>query len=128
MRLSSARRRVAWIGLTPLIDVVFLLLIFFMLASTFLRFSGVPVSGATRGGAPTGLKELALIQVRNSTQVSVNGQVVDFDALARLIDEFVARGIVRAIVRPGPEATVQDVVDALEVARSTRLESIVVAP
>ena len=37
MRFESARRTRRGIGLTPLVDVVFLLLIFFMLASSFSR-------------------------------------------------------------------------------------------
>ena len=50
MQLNRVRRKVPPTNLTPLIDVVFLLLIFFMLASTFLKFSGTPVSGASSGG------------------------------------------------------------------------------
>lgn len=39
------------IGLTPLIDVVFILLLFFMLASNFNRWQQQPVNSASSGGA-----------------------------------------------------------------------------
>lgn len=39
------------LSMTSLIDVIFLLLLFFMLTSTFSRFSDVPLVAASRGGA-----------------------------------------------------------------------------
>ncbi|MEO1283127.1 MAG: biopolymer transporter ExbD, partial [Pseudomonadota bacterium] len=50
MRLKAQPQRKFPLSLTPLIDVVFLLLIFFMLASTFLKFSAMPIAGAKGGG------------------------------------------------------------------------------
>lgn len=47
--LKKVRRRKR-ITLTPLVDVIFLLLLFFMLTSTFSRFSEVPLSTAGAGG------------------------------------------------------------------------------
>ncbi len=53
MRLRGAVRDEAHINLTPLIDVVFLLLIFFMVSTTFERESEIeielPEAGAERG-------------------------------------------------------------------------------
>jgi len=40
------------ITLTPLIDVIFLLLLFFMLSSTFTRFAEVPLQNAGGGAEP----------------------------------------------------------------------------
>mgnify|MGYP000176081015 CR=1 FL=1 len=51
--MPSARRRMRRIALTPLIDVIFLLLLFFMLSSTFSQFSEVPLVTGRGGGAGT---------------------------------------------------------------------------
>ena len=40
--------------MTPLIDVIFLLLLFFMLTSTFSRFAEIELSNATAGAAISG--------------------------------------------------------------------------
>lgn len=126
MRLSRPERKPSPIGLTPLIDVVFLLLIFFMLASTFLEFAGTSISGASRGGAATSVNELALIQVRAGREIGLNGRKVAIVDLAREIETLAGRGITRGVVRPAPEASVQDLVDVLAIARRTSLKSVVV--
>ena len=48
-------------GLTPLIDVVFLLLVFFMLASQFGRDAALPLGGAGAAGDYTGPPRLITI-------------------------------------------------------------------
>ncbi|MBI1385171.1 MAG: biopolymer transporter ExbD [Rhizobiales bacterium] len=126
MRLSSETRRRQVISLTPLIDVVFLLLVFFMLASTFLEFSATSVSGATRGGEAQKLDELVLIQVRGEQTVAVNGRPVTIDELASALQEVSRNGGKRGVVRPLAGARVQDVVTVLEIARAAPLTSIVV--
>jgi len=61
------RRRA--IGLTPLIDVIFLLLLFFMLTTTFTRTGELPLTAAGTGG--DGLPPLFL-QVGESA-ITLNG-------------------------------------------------------
>ena len=39
MKIERARRKPAFMGLTPLIDMIFLLLLFFLLGSDFVQFS-----------------------------------------------------------------------------------------
>lgn len=51
MRRPRLPRRA--LGLTSLIDVIFLLLLFFMLSSTFSRFTEVPLTAGRSASAPT---------------------------------------------------------------------------
>lgn len=51
MLLETYRRPKQLISLTPLIDVVFILLLFFMLSSTFNRTKEISVSASSRGQA-----------------------------------------------------------------------------
>ncbi len=126
MLLNEPPRKKATIGLTPLIDVVFLLLIFFMLASTFLKFSALPVSGARSGGASGSLSEIALIQVRGADEVRINGTSVGLDGVLGEIERLAGSGVTRAVIQPAEDATVQDLVGVLEVARRSTLKSVVV--
>ncbi len=126
MRLSEWQRRKSSIGLTPLIDVVFLLLIFFMLASTFLKFSAVSISGARSGGASANLSEIALIQIRGTTDIRINGKTVGLRGVLPQIDELIGKGVTRAVIQPANSATVQDLVKVLEVAKASELKSVVV--
>lgn len=62
MKFRRQRQDEAGINLTPLIDVVFLLLIFFMVSTTFTRETRLAVTLPEAGGMP---------QVEESTQVEV---------------------------------------------------------
>lgn len=50
LRRQRARRR---LSMTSLIDVIFLLLLFFMLSSTFSKFSEVELASGAGGGTPS---------------------------------------------------------------------------
>lgn len=61
MRLEKGRRRKALINVTSLIDVVFLLLIFFVVTSTFLERPGIDLTLPEAGSSAT---EVADVSVR----------------------------------------------------------------
>jgi biopolymer transport protein ExbD len=71
----SVRRAVA---LTPLIDVIFLLLLFFMLTTTFTRTGEIPLTAAGAGG--DGLPPLFLRV--DPDALALNGIAIAPDALA----------------------------------------------
>ncbi len=67
--------------MTSLIDVIFLLLLFFMLTSTFSKFSEVELSAASGGAAlEPGMKPLFL--QLGAAQLTLNGAAMDLDGLA----------------------------------------------
>lgn len=126
MRLATPPRRKMPLSLTPLIDVVFLLLIFFMLASTFLKFSAMPIAGATGGGGAPALAKIALIQIADAGRITVNGRPSDHTGLKAHLDDLLAKGVRRAVIKAAAGSTVQDLVRVLEITRSTTLENVVV--
>ena len=126
MRLSETRSTKPSINLTPLIDVVFLLLIFFMLVSTFLKFNTMPITAVESGPSSAENSQIVLIQIVGAGRVKINGVMVQLDGLLAHIDSLVAKGITKAIVRPMPDVTVQDLVSVLERTRSSTLKSVVI--
>ena len=58
--LFRCRRRA--IGLAPLIDVVFILLLFFMLTTSFLQWREIPISIPAAGGTPQA-KDIRLLRL-----------------------------------------------------------------
>lgn len=77
MRKSTRNRR---LSMTSLIDVIFLLLLFFMLSSTFSRFAEVELSTAGTGGAPSPDAKRSFLQLGSET-LRVNGKDVALEAL-----------------------------------------------
>ena len=128
MRVDEPRR-FAWpIPLTPLIDVVFLLLMFFMLSTTFAKFGhfGLGQSAGTAAAAqPSAPAEPGvIIDVGHGPVVRINGTRVDMAQLVVKLNEFRGLGVSRGIVRPASDADVQDLVSVLELARASRLSAL----
>lgn len=116
------RRR---LSLTPLIDVVFLLLVFFMLASTFLKFGTVRIetAGAGAEGRPDP-KTLALVHVGAEQQYRVNGQSVSPDALESTFRSLIAQGRTSAILIMRKDAKVDDLIRGLTTARLSGFKTV----
>lgn len=60
MRLEKGRRRKALINVTSLIDVVFILLIFFVVTSTFLERPGIDLSLPEAGSSASEVAEVSV--------------------------------------------------------------------
>lgn len=86
LRKQASRRRP--LSLTSLIDVIFLLLLFFMLSSTFTRFAEIPVSAALAGaGAPTSAEPPLFLRL-SEDDVLLNGQTVALSEIAAAVQGF----------------------------------------
>ncbi|WP_298853101.1 biopolymer transporter ExbD [uncultured Ruegeria sp.] len=93
--------------MTPLIDVIFLLLLFFMLSSTFSRFSEIELSSAPTGGtAPVAPSERFFVQI-GATRVVLNGRSLTLDDLADQVQSG------QVLVSLDPDTSAQRLVDLL---------------
>lgn len=102
-RRGPLRRPVA---LTSLIDVVFLLLLFFMLSSTFLKPREVTLSAAV-SGAGTGTAAPLFLRL-GPGELLVNGRPVALEAAA---------AAVRALSGPGPAPVLVSLTDGVTAQR-----------
>ncbi len=112
MRALAASKSSRRISLTPLIDVVFILLVFFMLETTFRQEGGVELLGATPG---SGLGEQAA-----SVFELFDEQTIWVDGARRPYAEWLtAPGPVDpdAELRSAPNISVQHVLDTLQTLR-----------
>ena len=74
------------VSLTPLIDVIFLLLLFFMLSSTFSKFGEIELSQAAAGTtAQTTPAERVFVQI-GAERVVLNGAPTTLEELAEQVD------------------------------------------
>jgi biopolymer transport protein ExbD len=95
--------------MTSLIDVIFLLLLFFMLSSTFTRHGDLPFMGATGGAVAVEGPPPALLRVLPDRVVLNVTEVVPADLPAALAA--VEGGLV--LVAPAAGVTAQRLVDVL---------------
>jgi biopolymer transport protein ExbD len=99
------------VSLTPLIDVVFILLVFFMLASSFTDWRSLRLTAAEAGGAAVpGVSGAMLVQV-GPEGLRLAGRAVEQEAL---VARLAARPGTRVLVRPTGGVGMQRVVDLLD--------------
>jgi len=116
------RKKRRAVGLTSLIDVIFLLLLFFMLASSFARYQSLDVSsGGAGGGADI---KPAYLRIHTAEKLDLNGTPLVKTDLTQRISDLKETAVIA--IWSGPEARVQDVVDVLSAARRAGLKTVLI--
>lgn len=113
MRFEPARSRRRLISLTPLIDVVFILLVFFMLASSFLDWRSIALN-APAGRTGSGMEGAILVRVGTSS-LDLNGEPLDINQLGERVRTYLARDPEQSVVvRPEAGVALQRLVTVLD--------------
>lgn len=117
MRRSGPAFRRRRLSMTSLIDVIFLLLLFFMLSSTFSRFAEVELMTAQAGGAAQDSPPLFLRLEQEA--LSLNGAPIPLpDLPATILARKGGEAPVTVLVSLGPAVSAQRLVDLLAALRS----------
>ena len=121
------RPRAPGLNLTPLIDIVFLLLVFFVLTTHFVEEGGVAVRLPSAEAIPEPPEEPVTVTVTREGAVFLGGEEVEPGQLAdRLQGELGLEGR-PVVVRGDREAPLQAAVGVLEAARRAGAARLVVA-
>lgn len=111
---TEPRRRRNLIGLTPLIDVVFILLMFFMLASSFLDWRAIELDPPQRAGSGEAMTGATLVEVRASG-LRLAGEPIELPTLVqRLREQADNDPDRRVLIRPAEGVSLQRTVDVLD--------------
>ena len=114
MSLKAANRRRA-LSMTSLIDVIFLLLLFFMLSSTFSKFAEVELASVNGQGAGSADQTLFL-QVTPDT-LRLNTAELPIEGLSTRLIETLTSGQTRLILSLSGDVTSQRLTDVLVILR-----------
>lgn len=122
------RRRRASFVLTSLIDVIFLLVIFFMVSSQITPFSIIALDPVAQDAAAplpaTPPSTSAAVSLRvMAGSVRIAGKLVAMDGLEAALAALKESGVKALIVVPTDSATVQDLVSVLEGIKAAGIES-----
>lgn len=91
LSLIEPPRRRARISLTPLVDVVFILLVFFMLASSFLEWRSIDLGAPAPVAAGAAGEGALLVELRGDGGLRLSGEPVTPDALEARLRERLTR-------------------------------------
>ncbi|MCG7625388.1 ExbD/TolR family protein [Epibacterium sp. Ofav1-8] len=117
MKLNRPARATSLISLVPMIDVLLILLVFFMVTSTYLNLNMLPVrnpapkSGVSAGADP----EVILIRLSAEGRVRIGNRYVEMGQLQEHLQDFTARpDTLRVLILPSAAASTQSLVSVLE--------------
>jgi biopolymer transport protein ExbD len=107
------------ISLTPLIDVVFILLVFFMLASSFLDWRSIDLTVTSGAGVTTSAQHAIVISLESDGSVAVGSRPVERQSLRSVLTAMLAgNGGQRVVILSNPGVPLQRAVDTLDLVRS----------
>jgi len=109
-------------NLTPMIDVVFLLLVFFMIASRFGSEGALPLTESSGGGAYSGPPRLVEFGAEG---FSLNGIAVSVDALAEALAPLMSGPEDVIVLRARDAADLQSLIAVMESLRAAGLTRLV---
>ena len=111
--------------LTPMIDVVFLLLIFFMLVARFgvdkvidINLPSALGQSSQYEGAPR------LVEIKSGKIVSLNGTEIPLDQLSSKLSKLMPNPNALIILRSSAEANTQDLLDVLLYLKSEKIMNV----
>jgi biopolymer transport protein ExbD len=129
LRFQSKRREGARVDVTPLIDIIFQLVLFFMVSTTFVSSPGIEVN-LPRSSSETLLKEQEDLHIwmTDAGAVFVDKKSVDFDALERILSERAVRDpSTLVIIEADTQVEHGRVVGVMDLARTVGLERLAIA-
>ncbi len=118
----------AEVSMTPMLDIVFILLIFFIVTATILQEEGLEMLGRESDGPPRPVESI-LVQVDRNNAVFVNGRLTDPARVAAAIQrqnvDNGGRGAV--VIQPDPDAEHGMVTRVFDSARAARVANVLVS-
>jgi len=118
------------INITPMLDIVFIMLIFFIVTTSFVRETGLEVSRPSSSPPPEAPTDSGPIVVRIDRHgvISIKGRMLEPRAVeANLEREKAEKPQSPLIVAAHPEGDTEALVAVLDAARSVGIESVSVA-
>ncbi len=127
-RRQDRRKSESEVNLTPMLDVVFIMLIFFIVTASFVKESGIEIS---RPGASTAVRKERgniLIAISANDQIWMNRRQVDPRALRANIEKMHAENPQGAVVIQADKAAKTGLlVKVMDAARSAGVKNVALA-
>lgn len=128
MQFKAKRQKKPLINITSLIDVLFLLLIFFMVSSTFLEEPGMKLTLPEAQSAEIGEKREFVLYITKDGEYYLNSISVSGDSLRPLLQQALPEMLEAALTLKADTETPHGlVVHAMDMARLAGVERLIVA-
>ncbi|MDA0791833.1 MAG: biopolymer transporter ExbD [Proteobacteria bacterium] len=104
------------IDLTPMLDVVFILLIFFIVTATFVKELGIDVNSSDQNqNVADSERKSIVIKITNRDRITIRGRDIDFRAVRANIERLHAEDPEAPVmVQPHPDSTTEVLVHVMD--------------
>ena len=108
------------VDMTPMLDIVFILLIFFIVTTSFIKEEGILVNKPEAKNNPSDVSTPnVVVQIAETGQLKFNGRLVDIERLSASIESFLSENQTNnAVVIAHHDATHEMVVKVIDSIRS----------
>lgn len=98
VRTKRRRKQQSELNMTPLIDMVFILLIFFIVTTSFVKESGVEINRPVANTAVVNESTSLIIGITDSNEVWIEGKIYDVRSVRGYMNRFLAETPEGAVV------------------------------
>jgi biopolymer transport protein ExbD len=126
MILSRRKRPSALISLVPMIDVMLILLVFFMVTSTYLNLDMIPALRPADGAAAAGEtpKVRLMIRLQADGTASLRGEALSPQALAQMLHKALEEDqAAQMVILPSGSAPTQALISLMDLAATTGVQN-----
>ena len=119
----------AEIDLTPMLDVVFIMLIFFIVTATFVKEIGLDVNSPDKNqNVKDADKQSIVVQITNRDRIRIRGRDIDFRAVRANIERLHAENPdAPVVVQPHPDSTTETMIHVMDSARQAGVYAVSIA-
>jgi len=130
MRFKKKREEEITIGIAPLVDIVFLLLLFFAISYHFDIASGVQINLPKMSKTISGDNDETRVTliIDKSADIYLEGKKIDLKTLRERMQGYVQeRGLIKLVLQADKDVSHGRVVEVMDVAKSAGVYSIIIA-
>ncbi|RUO58775.1 ExbD/TolR family protein [Pseudidiomarina insulisalsae] len=118
----------AQIDMTPMLDVVFIMLIFFIVTATFVKEAGIDVNRPEAATAVQKDRANILVAISDTSEIWINKRQVDVRAVQANIERLYAENPQGSVViQADKQATTETLIKVMDAARSAGVFDVSIA-
>ncbi len=127
--LGQQQQQEGEIDLTPMLDVVFIMLIFFIVTATFVKEIGLDVNSPDKNqNVKDADRQSIVVQITNRDRIRIRGRDVDVRAVRANIERLHAENPeAPVVVQPHPDSSTNTMIQVMDSARQAGVYNVSIA-